>query len=394
MNTIFRCCCDACIGGTIHASDCAVHNAPTLSVGPCDCSAGEIADLQAEIERLTDALAASEARDVGELGLPNGFHVKRVEGHGWTIDPPSGARWVAFEETPVGELLQALATRASEATPVAVGGAKSARVEIPQEVIQQQDSLMHPATQVFFRAGLLACREYMAGFAQHDSPIIAASIRANWWPSLGQDFGPPRKLNWSELTEGESGEDGFRAKTADEISPTQEALPIALQFLQSLDPAYGRATIGTEGIERSIKRGVAALASQAAPDTATTVYNPEFVRNKFADYETQILNLREELAARVGSQAVLSYPEELTPELREVLGWICFQCISVAQCLRADGMEIAKRAEDEQAAVLHWLTKFVLKHGAEWRPHAGEALKAMRERVAQRDASKAEGQQP
>lgn len=46
------------------------------------------------------------------------------------------------------------------------------------------------------------------------------------------------------------------------------------------------------------------LASQAAPDTATTAYNPEFVRNKFADYETQILNLREELAARGASQAV------------------------------------------------------------------------------------------
>jgi hypothetical protein len=87
----------------------------------------------------------------------------------------------------------------------------------------------------------------------------------------------------------------------------------------------------------------------------------------------------------------LSYPEELTPDLREVLGWMCFQCISLAQCMRADGVEIATRAEDEQAVVLHWLTKFVLKHGTDWRPHAGEALKAMRERVAQRDASKAEG---
>jgi hypothetical protein len=44
---------------------------------------------------------------------------------------------------------------------------------------------------------------------------------------------------------------------------------------------------------------VFALASQGAPNTATTVYSPEFVRNKFADYQTQILNLREELAVRV-----------------------------------------------------------------------------------------------
>ncbi|MEJ0004413.1 MAG: DUF3850 domain-containing protein [Pararobbsia sp.] len=42
-----------------------------------------------------------------------------------------------------------------------------------------------------------------------------------------------------------------------------------------------------------------ALASQA-----TTVYDPAWVRAKFTDYETQILNLREELAVRGGSQAV------------------------------------------------------------------------------------------
>lgn len=101
-------------------------------------------------------------------------------------------------------------------------------------------------------------------------------------------------------------------------------------------------------------------------------------------------------AAVASKEAVtLNYPKELTPDLRAVLGWMCFQCISVAQCLRADGMEIAKRAEDEQAAVLHWLTKFVLKHGAEWRAHAGEALKAMRERVAQSGTGKAgEGVKP
>jgi len=160
-----------------------------------------------------------------------------------------------------------------EAAPVAVGDAKTEQVEIPQEVIQQQESLNHPVTQVFFRAGLLACREYMARFVELESPTIAASIRANWWPSLGQDFGPPRKLNWNEFTEGEYGESDFRVLTADEVSPTQEALPIALQFLVpadtgDIDPRH-RATIGTEGIERSIERGVAALASQAAPDALT-----------------------------------------------------------------------------------------------------------------------------
>jgi hypothetical protein len=46
-----------------------------------------------------------------------GFAVKRIEGHGWIIDPPSGSRWVAYEGTPAGELIQALA--ASPAAPSA-----------------------------------------------------------------------------------------------------------------------------------------------------------------------------------------------------------------------------------------------------------------------------------
>jgi len=53
-----------------------------------------------------------------------------------------------------------------------------------------QDALLHPAHQVFFRAGLLACREYMARFVESQDPVIAMSIRANWWPSrIGRDNG-------------------------------------------------------------------------------------------------------------------------------------------------------------------------------------------------------------
>jgi hypothetical protein len=96
-----------------------------------------------------------------------------------------------------------------------------------------QDGLLHPAHQVFFRAGLLACREYMARFVEAESPSIAMSIRANWWPALGADFGPPRKLAFAEVTSGIYGEADFRVKTAGEVSPTQEALPIALAFLDA-----------------------------------------------------------------------------------------------------------------------------------------------------------------
>lgn len=91
----------------------------------------------------------------------------------------------------------------------------------------------NPVSQVYFRAGLLACREYMARFVETQNPEIATSIRANWWPSLGEDFGPPRQLDWSEVTEGEFGADDFREK---QLSPTQEALPIALGFLLLQEP--------------------------------------------------------------------------------------------------------------------------------------------------------------
>jgi hypothetical protein len=113
------------------------------------------------------------------------------------------------------------------------------------EMLQQvhdeiQGALAHPAHQVYFRAGLIACREYMARFVEAESPAIAASIRANWWPDLGPDMGPPRLMAWEELTEGEYGEPGFRCKEPNEISPTLEALPIAEQFLMRSNAEVSR----------------------------------------------------------------------------------------------------------------------------------------------------------
>lgn len=112
--------------------------------------------------------------------------------------------------------------------------------KIPTETIEAQRAELNPVSQVYFRAGLIACREYMARFVEHESPTIAASIRANWWPRLGEDFGPPRKLEWTELTEGEYRTSAFRCKTREEVSPTLEALPIALAFLQGADESTKR----------------------------------------------------------------------------------------------------------------------------------------------------------
>lgn len=106
------------------------------------------------------------------------------------------------------------------------------------------EEFYNPISQVMFRAGLIAARESLARFVEAQDPAMAASIRANWWPSLGADLGGPRKLDFGELTEGTFGEPGFRCKTVSEISPTLEALPVALQFLQStgVPGAYDDAT--------------------------------------------------------------------------------------------------------------------------------------------------------
>jgi hypothetical protein len=90
----------------------------------------------------------------------------------------------------------------------------------------------NPVTQVYFRAGLLACREYMARFVeQGGDATTAASIRANWWPSLGADPGPPRLFDFAELCEESDGPDGNPVFKMLPISPSIEALPPAYQFL-------------------------------------------------------------------------------------------------------------------------------------------------------------------
>lgn len=62
---------------------------------------------------------------------------------------------------------------------------------------------------------------------------------------------------------------------------------------------------------------------------------------------------------------------ELTPELSFILGRPNFQCITWANLLRANAQVIAHKAEAEQAAVIHWMLGFYLRHGNGWREHWG-----------------------
>lgn len=89
----------------------------------------------------------------------------------------------------------------------------------------------NPLSQVFFRAGLLACREYMAQFVQAENPAIANSIRQNWWPKLGDDPGAPRLFDFAEVCDEIEGPDGKVSWKARDVPPSVEALPFAYQFL-------------------------------------------------------------------------------------------------------------------------------------------------------------------
>lgn len=91
----------------------------------------------------------------------------------------------------------------------------------------------HPINQVYFRAGLLACREYMARFVEQGvNPEIAQSIRANWWPQLGDDPGAPRLFDFSEVCDEIEGPDGRTEWKAKDVPLNVESLPRALGFLQ------------------------------------------------------------------------------------------------------------------------------------------------------------------
>jgi len=69
---------------------------------------------------------------------------------------------------------------------------------------------------------------------------------------------------------------------------------------------------------------------------------------------------------------------ELNADLIDILGRPNFTCIRLAQLLRLSGVEIATKAEAEQATVIHYLLGFYLKHGSEWAEMADEDIEQRR----------------
>lgn len=78
------------------------------------------------------------------------------------------------------------------------------------------------------------------------------------------------------------------------------------------------------------------------------------------------------------SSDALSYPTELTDSLFDVLSLMLWHTGPLAHTLRAGGANIKKRAEDEQAHVLHWLIQLAIQHGPAWRQRASDSINEIR----------------
>lgn len=78
-----------------------------------------------------------------------------------------------------------------------------------------------------------------------------------------------------------------------------------------------------------------------------------------------------------GAQAAAPLaPLPLDEHTRMILGRPNFACTKTAQRMRELGHRIGRRAEEEQAAVLHLNLTMYLKHGAAWLEHANAYLEA------------------
>lgn len=82
----------------------------------------------------------------------------------------------------------------------------------------------------------------------------------------------------------------------------------------------------------------------------------------------------------------LPYPTEITEALFDVLSLMLWHTGPIAHVLRIGGAEIKKRAEDEQAHVLHWFIQLAIQHGPAWRERATASINEIRAAVAKEQA--------
>lgn len=125
-----------------------------------------------------------------------------------------------------------------------------------------------------------------------------------------------------------------------------------------------------------------------APDCQGRAYDAHILGDDYDSIDLKLADAELVVAAVNAFRATATQPAAqgmdgrefppLTSELASILGLMCFQCIPFAQALRAAGHTIKTRAEDEQAAVLHWMLGHYFRHGEDWRTAAAEDMERMK----------------
>ena len=82
-------------------------------------------------------------------------------------------------------------------------------------------------------------------------------------------------------------------------------------------------------------------------------------------------------------QSIRANPDEMPPELQHVLGMMVFRTAPIAHLFRDAGADIPRKAEAEQAYVLHWLIRLTLDHGRDWQERARADIDGAKARIAE-----------
>ena len=86
-----------------------------------------------------------------------------------------------------------------------------------------------------------------------------------------------------------------------------------------------------------------------------------------------------------------AWPDELTPELADILGRQCFMFIKLSQVYRAAGYEIPTSAEAEQAFFLHRLLGHWFRHGSGWAHEADKEFRTTHDKALATLQTRGEG---
>lgn len=96
---------------------------------------------------------------------------------------------------------------------------------------------------------------------------------------------------------------------------------------------------------------------------------------------TRIAELEAQAASAAEGRGTACEFPAMSPDLEKILGTMCFECIVFVQCFRMAGQQIARKAEAEQAATLHWMLSHYFRSGEGWRTAAQADMERMRASV-------------